>query len=136
MTVILNNDIARAIYLVSKDKSRAEQSVIFGKIVKFLFKKRMLSKASGILSRLNVIINKEEGRIVAKVSSAKKLDHQPKTHLEHILKKRYAAKEIFLDENLDEKLLGGLKIRVNDEVIDLSVRNKIKKLQEHLTKSA
>ncbi len=136
MTVISNNDIARAIYLVSKDKSRAEQSVISGKIVKFLFKKRMLSKASDILSRLNVIINKEEGRVVAKVSSAKKLDHQSKTYLEHILKKRYAAKEIFLDENLDEKLLGGLKIRVNDEVIDLSVRNKIKKLQEYLTKSA
>ncbi|PIP69006.1 F0F1 ATP synthase subunit delta, partial [Candidatus Nomurabacteria bacterium CG22_combo_CG10-13_8_21_14_all_32_8] len=48
------------------------------------------------------------------------------------LKERYKAKEIFLTEVLDEKLLGGMRIEVNDEIIDLTVKNKIKKLQEHL----
>ena len=96
----------------------------------------MLSKTSDILLHLSKIINKEEGRIVAKISSAKALDHKEKAKLEQALKKRYSSREIVFTESLDSKLLGGLKIEVNDEVIDLSIKNKIGKLQEYLTKSA
>ena len=101
MTAISNNDIARAIYMMSKDKSHAEQVTISEKVVKFLFRKRLLSKASEILSQLRKIINKEEGRVVAKVSSVQKLDTKTKTHLEHALKKRYSAKEVVLSENIN-----------------------------------
>lgn len=134
MTTISNNDIARAIYLMSKDKSSSEQTKISEKVVNFLFKKRMLSKASLVLSQLSKIINQAEGRVIAKVSSVEKLSHQTKTHLEHSIKKRYGAKEVVLNESLDSKLLGGLKIEVNNEVIDLSIKNKIGKLQAHLIK--
>ena len=135
MTVISNNDIARAIYLVSKDKSSSEQATISKRIAATLFRRRLLSKAPLILSQLRKIINQEEGRIIAKVSSVEKIDHKTKIHLEEVLKKRYKAKEVVLEENVDKNLLGGLKIEVNNEVIDLSVKNKINKLQEHLIKS-
>ena len=117
MATISNNDIARAIYLISKDKSNFEQIDISKKIVKFLFRKRLLFKASLILSQLEKIINKEEGRIVTKVSSVEKLDSKIKTNLEHSLKKRYGAKEIVLVERLDKKLLGGVRLELNNEVI-------------------
>jgi F-type H+-transporting ATPase subunit delta len=136
MTVVSNNDIARAIYLSFKDKSGSEQIDISKRVVNFLFKRRILSKAPLILSQLAKIVNHEEGRMVAKVSSAFKLNHQDEINLEHSLKKRYSAKEIVLSLNLDQKLLGGIKVEVNNEVIDLSIKNKIEKLQEYLTKSA
>ncbi|MCX6752354.1 MAG: ATP synthase F1 subunit delta [Candidatus Nomurabacteria bacterium] len=142
MTIISNNDIARAVYLVLKGSDLevlpplGGKTSKYSKVVRFLFKKRLLSKTSEILSRLGKIINEEEGRTVARVSSAEKLDQQNKIKLEHFLKKRYSAKEVVLSENLDKKLLGGLKIEANNEVIDLSVKNKIEKLQEYLTKSA
>ena len=41
-----------------------------------------------------------------------------------------------LKESLDAGLLGGFRIEVKDEVIDLTSRNKLRKLQAHLTKSA
>ena len=132
MTVISNNDIARTIYEMSKDKAQAD---ISKNVVKFFFRKRLLSKSSEILSQLRKIINKEEGRIVAKVSSVERLDSKMKTSLEHALKKRYSAKEIVFFESINEKLLGGVKIEIGDEVIDLSVKNKIQKLQEYLIKS-
>ena len=135
MTAISNNDIARAIYLISKDKSHSEQANILEKVVKFLFRKRLLSKAPDILLQLRKIINHEEDRIVAKVSSVEILNRQTKTNLEHALKKHYVAKEVVLLENLDKKLLGGLKVEVNNEIIDLSIKNKIEKLQEYLIKS-
>ena len=52
-----------------------------------------------------------------------------------ILKERYQQKEVILVEVLDEKLLGGFKMEVNDEVIDLTIKNKIGKLQEYLTRN-
>ncbi|MEK7219375.1 MAG: F0F1 ATP synthase subunit delta [Patescibacteria group bacterium] len=134
MATLSSNDIARSIYLLIKDKTTAERSVLYEKVVKFLFKKRLLSKSGEILSRLTKIINKEEGNLVAKVSSVEALDHKTKIHLEQFLKKRYSAKEVTLVLSLDKKLLGGIKMETNDEVIDLSIKNKVKKLQEHLTR--
>ena len=134
MTTTSNNDIARAIYLMFKDKSSSEQKNISEKVVKFLFRRRLLSKAPDILSRLKKIINNADGRLEVKISSVEALSHQVKTHLEQPLKKRYLVKEVVLKEYIDKKLLGGLKIEVNDEVIDLSIKNKIEKLQEYLIK--
>ena len=63
------------------------------------------------------------------------MQDRAKTELEQFLKKRYSAKEISFFEILDTRLVGGIKVEVNDEIIDLSIRNKISKLQEYLTRS-
>ena len=136
--MISNNDIARAVYLISKNKSYSEQVSLSEKVVKFLFRRRLLSKAPEILLQLRKIINHEEGRIVAKISSVEILNQQTKIHIKQALKKVYFqknAQEIILLESLDKKLLGGLKVEVNNEIIDLSIKNKIEKLQEYLIKS-
>jgi len=135
MTKISNNDIARAIYLASKDKSSSEQSLFFSKVIQFLVRRRLLPKAKDILLRLNKIINDDEGRVIARVSSREELSETIKKELTHSLAKRYSSKEVVLVSSLDEKLLGGFKIEVNDEVMDLTIKNKIEKLQEYLTKS-
>ena len=51
------------------------------------------------------------------------------------LKERYKVKDVNITEIFDGKLLGGMRILVNDEIIDLSLQNKIKKLQEHLIRT-
>ena len=132
MATLSNNDIARAIYLISKDKTNIELHDIDKKVVKFLTRRRLLSKSRDILERLSKIINHENERIIVKISSPKKLKEESKKEQTLLLKKRYEAKEVVLVETLDEKLLGGIRIELNDEIIDLTVKNKIKKLQEHL----
>lgn len=134
MATLSNNDIARTIYLVSKDKTNAELHNINSKIVKFLARKRLLSKTEDILERLDKIINHEKGKITVKILSAGELKKELKKKLIFFLKKRYKAREIVLAETSDEKLLGGMKLEINDEIIDLTVKNKIKELQEHLTR--
>jgi F-type H+-transporting ATPase subunit delta len=136
MAIISNNNIARAIYSATKGKNDAEQSLIFSKVIQFLFRRRLLSKAPDILRHLNKIINDEEGRIVAKISSRGDLNEKIKRELAHALTKRYSAKEVVLSEVLDEKLLGGFKVEINDEVMDLTIKNKIGKLQEYLITGA
>lgn len=134
MNTISNNYIAQAIYGATKEKTHTEQSFIFPKIVQFLAKRRLLSKSEDILARLSKIINEDEGKILVKVSSVKKISEKDKKELVHNLREHYAGKDVILEENIDERLLGGLRLEVNDEVIDFSIKNRIKKLQAHLTK--
>ncbi len=132
MTQISNNDIARAIYLSLKDKKGIEFSQGLKRVVDFIYRKHLLSKVGGILSSLREIINKEESITIVKVSSAQKLENHSRKSLVHLLKKRYLSKEVNLIEELNEELLGGIRMEVKDEVIDLSVKNKIKQLEAYL----
>lgn len=134
MNTASNNEIARAIYLVLKEKTHTELQDINKKVVKFLVRRRLLSKARDILERLDKIINHESEKIVVKVLSARKLKEESKKKLIFFLKERYKMKEVILTETIDEKLLGGIRVEINDEIIDLTVKNKIKKLQKHLTR--
>lgn len=134
MATTTNNDIARAIYLSSKDGGHTPQ--FYKNVTQFLVRKRLLPKAKDILLHLNKIINEGEGRIEAKVSSKSELDGETKKELINSLSKRYSAKDVVLHTHLDERLLGGFRVEVDDEVIDLTIKNKIGKLQEHLTKNA
>lgn len=135
MATISHHNIALAIYLVLKDKNEKEQTLIFPKIIKFLIRNRLLKKAPDILSHLSKIINEEENRVVAKVLSRDNLSEKTKHELKNVLTKKYMAKEVDLILNTDKKLLGGFKIEVNDEVTDLTLKNRIKKLKEHLKDS-
>ncbi len=133
MTAVSNKNIAHAIYLASKDKNNEEQSLVAKKTLQFLIKKRLLSKTKDILSHLKKIINEHEGVLEAKVYSSEKINEKTGRELIQALIKRYSVREIKLVEILDKKLIGGLKIEVNNEIIDLTLRNRMKKLQEHLT---
>lgn len=134
MATLSNNDIARAIYLASKGKSETGLNEFNKKIVRFLFRKKLLNKSSDILERLEKIIHREEEKIKVKLTSAKKLEEGVRNKIKEFLKKRYKVKEIILEEMLDDRLLGGIRLEANNEVIDLSIKNKINKLQEHLTR--
>jgi ATP synthase F1 delta subunit len=134
MATISNNDIAYAIYSASKGKRKDELPVFFKKVVEFLEKRRLLSKSKDILKKLDEVINLEEEKVVVKVSSVKKLSEKAKKELHQFIEKRYKAKQVLFIEELNDKLLGGIRLEIKDEVIDLTIKNKIKKLQEHLIK--
>jgi F-type H+-transporting ATPase subunit delta len=134
MATISNNDIADTIYSLSKGKSKDQLPDIFKKVVIFLNHRNLLTRAPDILEKLDKIINKNEERIVVKVMSSKKLSDKAKKDLSIFLEKRYKIKEVLLIEKLNEKLLGGVRVEINDEVIDLTIKNKIEKLQEYLIK--
>jgi F-type H+-transporting ATPase subunit delta len=136
MTNVSNNHIAEALYLALKSKDKSEQDNLLKNVAQYFIKNRLTSKIPDILRRLEKIINKHEARVVARVSSREPLLTSVNQELAEILMSRYNAKNVDLIENIDPNVLGGFKIEIGDEVIDLTVKNKIIKLQEHLMKSA
>jgi F-type H+-transporting ATPase subunit delta len=132
MATISNNDIAKAIYLTYLNKKDNDSKLYLKNVVKFLDRRRLLSKKEDILLKLNKIKNQHEGIKEVLVKTAEKLSHETKQNLIKMLTKRYSSRDIVLNEIIDESLIGGVKLEVDDEVIDLTIKNKIKKLQQHL----
>ena len=130
MATISNNEIAQSIYSFLKDKKGAGP---YQEVVDFLNRRRLISKSTDILARLEKIINKEEGLVQANLLSTLKINEADKKDIAKFLKQKYGAKAVVFKESLDPKLLGGFRLEVNDEIIDLSIKNKIGKLQEYLT---
>lgn len=134
MANISYNDIAKAIYIGSKNKDNKEMSLFVDNTVKFLTRKKLLSKSKNILDKLEALLNKDKGLIKATISTSETMNEILKKDLNSFLLKKYNAKEVEMIEIVDSKYIGGVKIEVDDEVIDLTIFNKLKKLQTHLTR--
>ncbi len=125
-------DIARALYESTKDKSGAELTRLLQNAVTFLAKNRLLSKSPEILEHLGKIRDKDLGIVSAKVTSKSPLAKHTLDEIKRTLKTRYHASDITLHASEDPSLIGGIKIEANDELIDLSLKNKLRQLQTHL----
>jgi len=132
MATISTKNVARAIYESSQGKDGVELDAITKKIVDMISKKHLLSKSEEILNQLEKIIDEKEEVVRAKISSRTKIDKKIVDEIEEFIKKKYKIKKAVLEFEIDEKLLGGIKIQIGDEIIDTTLKNKIKKLQNYL----
>lgn len=135
MATISINNLAKAIYESGKDKSGTDLAHVMENATKFLAEKHMLGKAPQILEVLENITDSHDGIVRVKISSKEKLSNKLKDEAEEIVKKRYKAKVVYLEEYEDKNLLGGIKIEVGDEIINMTLRNKLDKLQNYLIES-
>ena len=65
------------------------------------------------------------------VASSYRIDKEQLKQIEAALKKRMKA-EVSIVTEIDKSLIGGLKISYDDQVIDLSIKNKLEKLKTQL----
>ncbi len=128
-------NLAEAIYESAKGKSGKELESVMVNAGQFIKKNRLLGKGKEILAHLEKVVDKDEKILRAKVTSAEKLTRREAGDLEESLKKKYKAKHVEIDEKIDEKLIQGIKIEAHDEVIDLTLLNRLQKLQTHLIKN-
>jgi F0F1-type ATP synthase delta subunit len=63
------------------------------------------------------------------------LDHKNINELKNIIKDRFKFKDILLEIIVDKDIIGGIKLEINDKIIDLTHRNKLNKLKDYLIKN-
>lgn len=135
MATLSIKNIAHAIYESSKDKDDNELNVLTKNIVNFLNKKRMMSKANKIIDELEGIVDDNEKIKRVKITSKNKLSNKLLEEIREFIKKKYRAKNVIFQISENEKLLGGIKIEIENDKIDTTLLNKIKKLQTYLIKN-
>ena len=132
MAKVSTKNIALAIKDMTSGKSGKELEDILVEVVNYLVNKRLTSKSGEILKKLEELLDKDEGVVRAKVTYKEKPEKKLSDQLEELLKKRYKAKEMIIEQNENREILGGVKVEVGDEIIDLTFKNKIKQLQNYL----
>lgn len=77
--------------------------------------------------------NEHKGIGKATITTTIPMDKQLRSEVEAIVKKLNNKKEIELTEKVDEELIGGFVLQVEDKQIDASVKNKLKSLKVTLS---
>ena len=92
---------------------------------------RRLNILPAIAASFDVLMEKAQQQLSIELTSAFPLSEQDLQRIRDKLADKY-QKNIQLQCNLDQTLLGGLQLRIGDEVIDASIRGKLKQLANQL----
>jgi F-type H+-transporting ATPase subunit delta len=87
-----------------------------------------------ILDRMSVIFKEKEGIQDAFISSAYKLNEEQKQQLTEALEK-YCGKKVEVSFSIDEKLIAGYKVKIDNRIIDNSVQRQLEVAGDLLTVS-
>lgn len=90
------------------------------------------SALPSVLSSFIEIYNIEHGIASVDVTTAVELDKDSRKKLIEKLRSSYSFENIDLKEHVDEKLIGGMIVRIGDKQIDESVRRKLNEIQQEL----
>jgi F-type H+-transporting ATPase subunit delta len=135
MATVSINNLVYAIYESTLNKSGTVLDEYIVNAVNLIKEKHLLGKSEQILKALEKIIDKEEQITRARVTTKSKITDKLKNELEELIKERYKSKETVISYNEDSSLLGGIKLEVGDEIINVTLRNKLNQLQNYLIKN-
>lgn len=129
--------------LVNKDQKRAALLEIFDKkvqpltiqLMKILTEKSRESLLELILKHFVDYYNVHHGIIEIDITSAFELDKEQVSNLIKQLEIQ-TGKKIELNRQVNSELIGGMMVRIDDTVIDGSVKHKLSQLKNRLTSTA
>ena len=97
----------------------------------FLVEKRRLFFLRNILGSLMDICSQKRGEVKARLVASKKLTNEEVNQIKDELSKDFTNK-MKLDYKYDPSLIGGLIIQVGSVMIDTSIKNKLKQLENKM----
>ena len=85
-----------------------------------------------MIARFAELLRRERGIALAEVRTALPLDDAQRAEIASRLRALTGA-EIEMDESVDPDLIGGVSVRIGDQLYDASVRNRLERLRARLT---
>ncbi|MFA5023746.1 MAG: ATP synthase F1 subunit delta [Patescibacteria group bacterium] len=124
---------AKSLYDLVADKPEKEVKVALKNFVALLGRNRELNKASEIINVFTALWNKEHGEVTAELISARELGPTAREIVTNYLKERTGAKKITLNEEIDQKLIGGFVLRYESKVLDGSLKTSLEDLKNKIS---
>lgn len=129
--------------VIKKEKKRAAIKAIFNKdmqditnnLLNILLDKDREMLIEDITRHFVNLYNIHHGNLNVSVTSAYQLEDDQREALVNKLEE-VSGKNILLHTRVDESLIGGLKVRIDDTVIDGSVKYKLSQLRDRFTGAA
>lgn len=124
-----NKLYARALYESLEGKSATETEKTISNFLDLLKKKGDLHRIQKVVKEFEELYNQKNGICKLKIASAFPLD---KNTVEKIVK-YLAVKDYELETKIEKDLIGGFVAQYDDNRIDASIKNNLKKLYKTLT---
>ena len=106
-------------------------SDLFYRFLQVVNDKGRLDVLPEILHDFDTLVAEESGRTVVDAYVATPMDESTR----HGVTERLGSalgREVTLNEHVDESLIGGLKLRIGDQLIDASVASKLRRMEQQL----
>jgi F-type H+-transporting ATPase subunit delta len=103
----------------------------FQNLIKIMAENKRLNLLKNVLSEFIHLKNDYNGIIEAKIISSHVLNELQVRHISFFLKKKFNRK-INLKCSIDSSIINGFIIKVNNMVIDMSIRGRLKQLENFL----
>lgn len=123
--------LAKAVYQALADKNKKETAEIVDNFIAYLKQHHFLPLLSEILAELKVLEQKSKNILAVEIISARALDKHSLAEATKYLEHK-STQELEIVETVDEQLLGGIKIKYQDKVLDLSLKKQINNLNKSL----
>ena len=110
----------------------AEENPMFSKFISIMIDNKKVYFLDEVYRLFSEMILDEQNTTIAEVETAYPLTDNQKILLIKNLEKQHDTK-IKIDEVINKELLAGIKISINNEVTDYSVRYKLNSMKEQIT---
>ena len=119
------------INIINKISKHYNFNILLKNFLCLLVKKRRLFFLQNILRNFVDICSHKRGEVKAKLVAAKQLNNDEVNKIKDELSK-YFTNKVKLDYKYDPSLIGGLIIQVGSLMIDTSIKNKLKQLENKM----
>ena len=127
MKKVSNKQLAQALYQITVDAKGEKLHRAIAEFAKLLARARKISRAENIIAEFEKYSKKQAGIMEITVQSARKLDEKTMNQL-----KKVFGDEVEASESIDESLLGGVRVRTEDKILDGSLKTQLNQLKQSL----
>lgn len=124
----------------TQNKKKLFENIFGGKVeadvlsfLKLLLEKGRILEVASMLKQMEIIYLEKHNTAIAEIKTVVPLLENEKTELVSNLQKRF-NKTIILKEELDSSILGGIFVKIDNEVIDGTVKSKIEEMKKIMLK--
>ena len=102
-------------------------------LLKLLVDKKRINELNNVVDCYVELANEERDIAVANVSTVKPLTKEQVTNLKAMLTERLAKKDVKIHNQIDQKIIGGVKIQVGNRILDGTVQTKLARMKRQLS---
>lgn len=121
---------AQALYDLTVDA--ADAKLVVKSFATYLVSKQSVSLLPDIISNFEKIWSKEQGLAVSKIRSAHPLTKETEQLIKDYLVKILKKPQLSLETEVDSNLLGGFVAECDNQILDASLQNNLKRLHAEL----
>ncbi len=132
MAKISNKQYAEALYEISNELQGKELNNASEMFAKILVRDHKLKQGANIIAEFQSIAKKEAGIVELQITSARELDKKIIEQIKKVFSTQGGGSDVEATTNVDKNLIGGVKIKLEDKILDASVTTQLKLLKQQL----